>query len=161
MSVWEGEKGEGIHLGNCCDKPGKNREGGNHIAWGEKRGEVLFRRTVREVESRGPGNWMWETREGRTRMVARTPAGGCWPPSDAVHSNRELRRWKGFLFYLKCNRGFPFPKWRENETSAFLEAFTKKFPIFRKQKFQNHANGAGPGARNVCKHRTFFFLLLH
>ena len=75
--MWEGEKGEGIHLGNCCDKPGKNREGGNHIAWGEKRGEVLFRRTVREVESRGPGNWMWESREGRTRMVARTPAGGC------------------------------------------------------------------------------------
>lgn len=38
------------------------------------------------------------------------------------------------MFYLKWNRGFPFPKWRENETSAFLEGFTKKFPVFRKQK---------------------------
>lgn len=44
-------------------------------------------------------------------MVARTPAvGGGWPPGDAVHSNKELRRWKGFIFYLKGNRGFPFPK---------------------------------------------------
>ena len=28
-----------------------------------RRGEVPFRRTVREVESRGPGDWMWEARE--------------------------------------------------------------------------------------------------
>ena len=74
MSVWKGEKGEGVHLGGCCDKPGTNREGGNHITWGEKEGEqpsvVCVRlgeqppfRTVREAECRGLGDKMWETRE--------------------------------------------------------------------------------------------------
>ena len=69
MSVWKGEKGEGVHLGSCCDKPGKNREGGKHITWGEKEGRYRlgelppFRRTVREAECRGLGDWMWETRE--------------------------------------------------------------------------------------------------
>lgn len=65
------------------------------------------------------------------------------------------------MFYLKWNRGFPFPKWRENETSAFLEGFTKKFPVFRKQKVQNHAHGAGPGTGNVHAQDFFFIFLLH
>ena len=76
MSVWKGEKGEGVHLGSCCDKPGKNREGGKHITWGEKEGRYRLGEQSGRRNAEDLATGCGRPGRGRNGMVARTPAGG-------------------------------------------------------------------------------------